>query len=158
MPEWSGGPPESVSWETYGQAADRARELEALLSAAKQWRQATESRLRLLDSRGEAGKAMLPADAALCEAIDRSNRNDSEPSGDAARRTCQSTKQTLDSLLQALEDEAGRLEDESRRNHKLWEEAEDHVTVKVAAAEGRQQKIMADRLHKLLSEARGEEA
>jgi hypothetical protein len=158
MPEWSGGPPESVSWETYGQAADRARGARG--PPQRRQAMATGNRIPPAAARlsGEAGKAMLPADAALCEAIDRSNRNDSEPSGDAARRTCQSTKQTLDSLLQALEDEAGRLEDESRRNHKLWEEAEDHVTVKVAAAEGRQQKIMADRLHKLLSEARGEEA
>ncbi len=45
-------------------------DLADLLSACKQWRQATESRLRYLDSRGEAAKSMLPADRALCEAID----------------------------------------------------------------------------------------
>lgn len=44
--------------------------LRALLSALKQWRQATESRLRLLDSRGEARRAMIDADAALCDALD----------------------------------------------------------------------------------------
>lgn len=41
-----------------------------LLSAAKEWRNATESRLRLLDSRGEAAKAMLKADRDLISAIE----------------------------------------------------------------------------------------
>lgn len=44
--------------------------LREFVSAAKQWRQATESRLRLLDSRGEAAKAMLPADCTLIDALE----------------------------------------------------------------------------------------
>lgn len=44
-----------------------------LLSAAKEWRQATESRLKMVDSRNEAAKSMLPADRALCEAIERAS-------------------------------------------------------------------------------------
>lgn len=44
-------------------------ERDVLLSAIKQHRQATESRLRLLDSRGEAAKAMLKPDRDLYEAL-----------------------------------------------------------------------------------------
>jgi hypothetical protein len=49
----------------------RYSDVQPLLAAAKQWRQATESRLRLLDSRGEAAKAMLKADADLIAVIER---------------------------------------------------------------------------------------
>jgi hypothetical protein len=55
-------------------ALEEERErLRDLLSAAKQWRQGTESRLRMLDSRGEAAKSMLPVDRALIEAIERAD-------------------------------------------------------------------------------------
>lgn len=46
-------------------------ERDELISAVKQWRNATESRLRLLDSRGEAAKAMLKPDADLMAILER---------------------------------------------------------------------------------------
>jgi hypothetical protein len=49
-----------------GRALDALRDL---LSSCKQWRQATESRLRHLNSRNEA--VALPVDQALFDAIDR---------------------------------------------------------------------------------------
>jgi hypothetical protein len=52
----------------------KAKERDQLLSAAKEWRQATESRLRLLDSRGEAAKVMLKADADLIAVLERVER------------------------------------------------------------------------------------
>jgi hypothetical protein len=44
--------------------------LDSLRSAVKIHRQATESRLRLLDSRGEAAKAMLKPDRDLYDVLD----------------------------------------------------------------------------------------
>lgn len=46
------------------------RRLKRLLGAVKQHRQATESRLRLLDSRGEAGKSMLKPDRDLYDEVE----------------------------------------------------------------------------------------
>jgi len=58
-------------------AADKierqAAVLEGLVSVLKEWRQATESRCKHLDSRGES-KLLLP-DAALVEALERYEAN-----------------------------------------------------------------------------------
>lgn len=54
------------------EALERAEtDRDLLLSTIKQHRQATESRLRLLDSRGEAAKSMLKPDRDLYEAAER---------------------------------------------------------------------------------------
>lgn len=49
-------------------------DFDRLLSACKQWKQATESRLKMLDSRGEAAKAMLKPDADLIAVIEELDR------------------------------------------------------------------------------------
>lgn len=56
---------DDVRWD----ADSPEQRLRDLLSSCKQWRQATESRLRLTGSRGEA--VPLKPDQALFEAIDR---------------------------------------------------------------------------------------
>lgn len=61
---------EQNGWPTdFEAAAEQLAPLRDLLSSCKQWRQATESRLRLTGSRGEA--VPLKADQALFDAIDR---------------------------------------------------------------------------------------
>lgn len=64
-----------MSRDLWDGAPTRIRELkdqrDQLLRAIKQHRQATESRLRLLDSRGEAAKSMLKPDRDLYAVLDR---------------------------------------------------------------------------------------
>jgi chromosome segregation ATPase len=56
----------------------------------------------------------------------------------------------LSALRRGVEAEIERLEDQSRRNHRLWSDAEERDVQKLAAAKGREQKIAADRLSALL--------
>jgi len=56
---------------TYGRTDRWEARANALLSAIKIHRNATESRLRLLDSRGEAARCMLKPDRDLYETAER---------------------------------------------------------------------------------------
>jgi DNA repair exonuclease SbcCD ATPase subunit len=77
--------------------AESNRVIGRLRSAVKQHRNATESRLRLLDSRGEAEKSMLKPDRDLYAALDP---NEDDPSEAAKRGTRQSPKQFSSQLDQ----------------------------------------------------------
>lgn len=84
MAEWTEGKPDPIvidagpnpdhtcpECELAVELIDARAETAALLSAIKQHRNATESRLRHFDSRGEAARCMLKPDRDLYDALER---------------------------------------------------------------------------------------